>query len=114
MSFQPEKAGPVLLATIHKILVDHGLDPSHIELCYDGQEDANTYSTSFHLHPYAHSAGHSFNLARALRAVAPESDNPDVNGLFIRFFTDGTMVIAPAVVGINSDLDTEEDDKDDD
>ena len=101
MAFQPEKVGPILLATMHKILTDHGLQPAHIELCYDGQEDPQTYSTAHHMHPTDHDAGHSFNLARALRSVAPGSENPEANGIFVRFFEDGTMVVAPAVIGIS-------------
>ena len=112
MPFQPEKAGPQLLSAVHQILTEHGLNPNHIELCYDGQEDAQTYCVGHHFHPGEHEAGHSFNLARALRDCAPDSGNPNVNGLFVRYFNDGTMVVAPAVVGITDGDDPDEVDDD--
>lgn len=112
MPFQPEEAGPVLLATVHRILTDHGLAPAHIELAYDGVEDDDTYSMAHHLHPAGHNPGHIFNLATALRSCTEAGSNPGVNGLYIRYFNDGTCVIGPAVIGITGGegIETEEPD----
>lgn len=110
--FSPERVSPILLSHIHKILTENGIDPLHIAVCYDGMEDDQTYSTTQHFHPLGHDTAHAWNLARALRGCIPESDDPNINGLFVRFFEDGTLIVAPAAIGsIDPD---EEDDEDDD
>lgn len=99
MPFQPEKLGPEMIMAVHRILTAGGLRVSHIEVSYDGSEDEGSYSMGSHLFPEGHNKCHAFNLASAIRGVTPDGP-PEVNALFIRYFDDGTSVLAPASLGI--------------
>ncbi len=97
-TFQPERVGPALLAQAHRSLTEAGLHVAHLAICYDGQEDAESYSIGHHLHPVGHEPGHRFILANALRSVAPDMEYPQVKGMQIVYYDDGTVAVVPLVM----------------
>lgn len=112
MPYQPDKVGPALLAAARQTLAEAGFNVAHLTIAYDGSEaeaEEGSYSQGFHYFPNGDPAGHAYVLSTALRPVAPRCEHGS-NGLFIRYFDDGTAVVAPAHVGGMATGDEEDDD----